>query len=276
MPPDAPIPPSAYAIYAVFLGLAFYVFTNVVRRIRADGGKVRTEDLGLPELLMSLVFAGFFGMLMVSALGHSGDKVAEINIDKVLPNSLLFIIFSAGILGFLHYGRKLRVASLFGLDRLTPLAAAGWAGGLVLAALPLAGLANVITVQLLAGKAAPQPLVELFTDVAQAQDFPAMAKIFVAGVIIAPCCEEFLFRGFFYGVWKRYLGMPAAGLLACLLFAAFHGSLFAFGGLFVLAICLNIAYERTGSLLVPIGMHALFNFTSLLVLYIQARYGPSL
>lgn len=276
MPPDAPIPPSAYAVYAVFLGLAIYVFSQAVRRIRADGGKVRTEALGLPELLMSLVFAGFFGMLMVSALGQSGDKVAEISIDKVLPNSLLFIIFSVGILGFLHYGRNLHVSTLFGIDRLTPLAAVGWACGLVLAALPLAGLANVITVLLFDGKTVPQPLVELFTDVAQAQDFPAMAKIFVAGVIIAPCCEEFLFRGFFYGVWKRYLGMPAAGLLACLLFAAFHGSLFAFGGLFVLAICLNIAYERTGSLLVPIGMHALFNFTSLLVLYIQARYGPSL
>ena len=276
MPPDAPIPPSAYAIYAVFLGLAFYVFSQAVIRIRTDGGKVRTEDLGLPELLMSLVFAGFFGMLMVSAARQSGDKVAEISIDKVLPNSLLFIIFSVGILAFLHFGRHLPIRTLFGLDRLSPIAAVGWACGLVLAALPLAGLANIITVQLLAGKAEPQPLVELFTDVAQAQDFPALAKIFVAGVIIAPCCEEFLFRGFFYGVWKRYLGMPIAGLLAAGLFAAFHGSLFAFGGLFVLAICLNIAYERTGSLLVPIGMHALFNFTSLLVLYIQARYGPSL
>ena len=276
MPPDAPISPSAFAIYAVFLGLAFYVFTQAVIRIRADGGKVRTDALGLPELLMSLVFAGFFGMLMVSALRHSGEKIAEISIDKVLPNSVLFIVFSVGILAFLHYARRLRVSTLFGLDRLSPLATVGWSCGLVLAALPLAGLANVITLQWLQGKVAPQPLVELFTDVAQAQDFPAIAKIFIAGVIIAPCCEEFLFRGFFYGVWKRYLGMPAAGLLACLLFAAFHGSLFAFGGLFVLAICLNIAYERTGSLLVPIGMHALFNFTSLLVLYLQARYGPAL
>ena len=98
-----------------------------------------------------------------------------------------------------------------------------------------------------------------------------MGKILVSAVVIQPICEEFLFRGFFYGVWKHYLGPWRAGFLACLLFAAFHASLAAFAGLFVLAVCLNIAYERTGSLLVPIGMHAIFNLTSLVVIYGQAQ-----
>ena len=66
-------------------------------------------------------------------------------------------------------------------------------------------------------------------------------------------------------------GAWSGGFLACLLFAATHGSLSAFGGLFTLAVCLNIAYERTGSLLVPIVVHAMFNLTSLLVLYGQAQ-----
>jgi membrane protease YdiL (CAAX protease family) len=75
-------------------------------------------------------------------------------------------------------------------------------------------------------------------------------------------------------VWKRFLGPLGAGLAACLLFAAFHTNLAAFGGLFVLAVCLNLAYERTGSLLVPIAMHALFNLANLLVLFSQV--GPTL
>ena len=33
----------------------------------------------------------------------------------------------------------------------------------------------------------------------------------------------------------------------------------------------GVAYERTGSLLVPIGMHALYNFTSLCFIYLQGR-----
>ena len=40
--------------------------------------------------------------------------------------------------------------------------------------------------------------------------------------------------------------------------------------IFVFALCVTLAYERTGSILVPIGMHALFNFTSLLALYLNA------
>ena len=73
-------------------------------------------------------------------------------------------------------------------------------------------------------------------------------------------------------MWKRYFGAVPSGFLSCLLFAAFHTSLTALAGLFVLAVCLNLAYERTGSLLVPIGMHALFNFVSLLFLYTQAQF----
>ena len=34
----------------------------------------------------------------------------------------------------------------------------------------------------------------------------------------------------------------------------------------------RLAYERTGSLLVPIGMHAIFNLTSLVVIYGQAQF----
>jgi len=275
-PPES-IPVAAYIVGGLFVMIALAIYGEQTRRVMVDGGKVRTDDLGLPELLMSFVFAGFFGMLMVAALNRSGSKeAAEISIDAVLPNSVLFVVFTAGILGFLRYARHLRLAHVFGLDQQPPLVAIGWAFGLILAAFPLAGLANAITLLLLKDGFTPQPLVKLFSDVARGQDHLSVAKIFLSGVIIQPACEEFLFRGFFYGVWKRYLGMRGAGFLTCLLFAAFHTSLPAFGGLFVLAICLNIAYERTGSLLVPIGMHALFNFTSLAVLYFQARFNAAI
>ena len=134
-------------------------------------------------------------------------------------------------------------------------------------ALPFAPL----TAAALRGHTEPQPLVELFRAVAQRGDGAAMLKILIAGAVLAPVCEEFLFRGFFYAVGKRYLGPLASGFITALLFAAIHQSLSAFAGLFVLAACLTLAYERTGSLLVPIGMHALYNFTSLLFIYLMAR-----
>ena len=49
------------------------------------------------------------------------------------------------------------------------------------------------------------------------------------------------------------------------LFAGVHVHLPSFGPLFVLGGCLTLAYEWSGSILVPMTMHALFNFFSLSV-----------
>jgi membrane protease YdiL (CAAX protease family) len=271
LPASASTPLGAWFAAGFFLLVSLVVYGWQVRRLARDGGRVLVDELGLPELLMSLVFAGFFAMLSIAAVHRHGREGAEVKVDAILPNALVFIIFVVGISGFIRY-RGLRLRRTFGLDRVPPMAVLGWAAGLIFAALPLAGAASALTALASHGELDPQPLVDLFNKVARQHDYSAMGKILVSAVVIQPACEEFLFRGFFYGVWKHYLGPLRAGFCACLLFAAFHTSLSAFAGLFVLAVCLNIAYERTGSLLVPIGMHALFNLTSLLVIYGQAQF----
>ena len=79
-----------------------------------------------------------------------------------------------------------------------------------------------------------------------------------------------MFRGFFYVVFKRYVGAPVSALFTAALFAAFHVNLTAFPGLFVLALCFTIAFEATGSLVVPMTMHALFNGAQLGLLYLMS------
>lgn len=253
----------------MILLIALTVYARQVRHILLEGGKVKASQFDLPELMMTIVFAGFFATLVANSLQKHAQEQA-VSINRVLPNSLVFIALTAGIAGLLHF-RGLRVRSIFGLDRLPFFGVLAWACGLILAAFPLAGAANEITMLVAPGKLEPQPLVDLFAKMVRNHDLKAMGVILASAVIIQPACEEFLFRGFFYGVWKRYLGPLGAGFLTCALFAAFHTSLAALAGLFILAVCLNIAYERTGSLFVPIGMHALFNLTSLLVIYFQAQ-----
>jgi membrane protease YdiL (CAAX protease family) len=141
--------------------------------------------------------------------------------------------------------------------------------------MPSIYLVSIITQLLLKDMATPQTLVTLFSKVAKNGDYVSVGKIVLTGALLAPISEEFLFRGFFYGVWKRYIGPVGAAILASLLFAAMHTSLSSFPGLFLLAMCLTLVYERTGSLLVPIVFHATFNFTSLVVLFLHAR-NPSL
>ena len=80
---------------------------------------------------------------------------------------------------------------------------------------------------------------------------------------IAPIVEEFVFRFFLYGVVRRYLGRSVGLAANSLLFAAVHAHVPSAAPLFVLGACFTIAYEWSGSILVPMAMHALFNSLTL-------------
>ena len=267
MPPDALQQTAAGLLPLVALAVTVQVL--IIRRIARDGGQVRTDEFRMPDALVALVLATFFVASALGALFQHAEKPAALTIGHVLPGALLFLMLLLGVAGFLNC-RGVKLVPLLGLARLPLHRAAGWVLGLVLTAFALTAVANLLTLAALRGLIEPQPLVQLFRDVAQRSDAGAMLKIVVAGAVLAPICEEFLFRGFFYAVGKRYLGPLASGFVTALLFAAIHQSLTAFAGLFVLAVCLTLAYERTGSLLVPIGMHALYNFTSLVLIWLQA------
>jgi membrane protease YdiL (CAAX protease family) len=269
-----PLPPSAWVVPALLLCIALYVYGLVVRRLVREGGRVGFEGFEIPEVLMTFIIGGFFLLNAIAAFLHAGKADEKISIEKVLPGSLVYVIISIGIICFLHFARHISVTRIFGFFQVPVLEMIGWTAGLVLAALPVVGAVNLLTQSVMKDTFELQPLVKLFSQVARDGNHSAVATIFFVGTIVAPCCEEFLFRGFFYRTWKRYLGPIGAGFLASALFAALHGSVAALAGLFVLACFLTIAYERTGSLLVPIGMHACFNFTSLFVLYLQARFAP--
>ena len=258
------------AVGLVLFIAACMVYARLVARLRATGGQVRVAGFDLPDLLVSFVLASFFGGLVIKAvLSHADKTETPLTPDHVLPSSLTFAAFVVALAAFLAF-RGLRLTELFGLARMRVLQVCGWAALLLVAAIPFVGAVNAVTVLLMKNEAEQQPLVELFRAAAQRGDHSTIAIIAAAGVILAPLCEEFLFRGYFYAVGKRYLSAWISGLLTAALFAAFHASLTSFAGLFVLAIALTLGYERTGTLAVPVTMHALFNATSLGVLYLQA------
>ena len=235
------------------------VFGSLLGGMWHEGGRVRAKTYDLPELLISLVLAGFFAALVVkSALRTDPASAPKVTLDQVLPNALLFLAMLAGISLFLTY-RGIEVWRATGLDRVPLVRAIASGLGLIVAAFPLVICASLVMQLVLRQDAQEQELVTLFRQAALESNRVGVAKIVVAGAVIAPICEEFLFRGFFYVVFKRYLGAVASAVLTSALFAAFHVNLAAFPSLFALALCFTIAYEATGSLLVPITMHALFN-----------------
>ncbi|MDD5201393.1 MAG: CPBP family intramembrane metalloprotease, partial [Terrimicrobiaceae bacterium] len=101
------------------------------------------------------------------------------------------------------------------------------------------------------------------------------ASAVALAVIAAPLTEEFVFRGYLYGVLKKHFGPLAAMLASALLFAAVHQNLPAIPALAALAIGLTLAYELTGSLWAPVVMHALFNSISVVVILFFPQWIPN-
>ena len=266
----APLHVIAALVAFGLVGIAVVVFGGTLTHLVRHGGNVLAYHFGLPDLLTGSTLAVFFIGLMVQSLRESGGDATPVSVDQLLPAQLFVVAIVAGLSGFLIY-RHLSPGRIFGLGAVSPGGTAALAVIFILASMPVIAITNYLSQLMLRDLAAEQELVGLFRDLARERDFSAMGKAFVATVILAPTCEEFLFRGYFYGVGKRYLGAFASALATSLLFAAFHLNLTSLPWLFVLALCLTAAYERTGSLLVPIGMHALYNCTSLTILYLQAQ-----
>ncbi|MCX6897248.1 MAG: type II CAAX endopeptidase family protein [Verrucomicrobia bacterium] len=83
---------------------------------------------------------------------------------------------------------------------------------------------------------------------------------------LAPVFEETFFRGFMYPALKQRLGIVGGLAVVSLVFASVHLNLNAFVPVFVLGAMLGLAYELTGTILVPITIHALFNTANLILL----------
>lgn len=87
-------------------------------------------------------------------------------------------------------------------------------------------------------------------------------------VILAPIAEEIFFRGIVYNAWLREGGRRYAYIGSSLLFAISHLSLVQFIPLLLLGLALAWVYERTGSLVAAIAMHATFNAVTVVLLFL--------
>ncbi len=116
-----------------------------------------------------------------------------------------------------------------------------------------------------------QPVVDLLADPAQ----PLGVQLYVGVLAVAgaPLGEEILFRGIALPPVMRRLPPLGAMALVSLLFAGMHLTPVAVLPLFVFAMALSLAYLHTGSLLVPMVMHALFNGVSIAVLLYVRVFG---
>jgi len=101
---------------------------------------------------------------------------------------------------------------------------------------------------------------ESMMAMAESTDIPFLLYLGVG--IGAPLVEEFIFRGALWRGWRSSrLGLAGTLVLTSFLWAALHVQypLITICYIFVLGMLLGWAREKTGSIWVPVGMHALNN-----------------
>ena len=84
----------------------------------------------------------------------------------------------------------------------------------------------------------------------------------------APIMEEMVFRGIALPVAAKHASPVLAVIAVSMLFAIVHGHLPALIPLFVVAVGFSSAYIYSGSILVPMTMHALFNSVNLSIFFL--------
>ncbi len=94
--------------------------------------------------------------------------------------------------------------------------------------------------------------------------WPLLALI---AVVIAPLCEELLFRGFIFGGLRSRLDFGVASGLSALLFALVHLMAISAIPLFFVGLGCAVMYERHRSLAAPVLTHVTFNSISLVAFF---------
>ncbi len=248
--------------FLLYVLASILVYISLIWQISARTSTSVDEPkrtFGLPEAILAgaLIF-----LLLLNVSASVSNRSVQLNPRNLLENLVFTLAVVLFIVAFLRF-RGFDLSSLGGFFKISFLRVLSTGTILLFFAYSLIFVSELITQRLFGSGSSKQNIVELFSG---SRTIEQRIMIIVFAVAIAPVVEEFLFRFFLYGVLKRYFGRFLGMTVNALLFAAAHTHLPSFVPLFILGSCFTIAYEWSGSILVSMTMHALFNSLSLTAL----------
>jgi len=199
----------------------------------------------------------------VAIMARQVSWIASNDAAESLIHGLFFQVIGLLTLAFCLRVRSLSWRNAFGTASFALTRQFAQAFVLYLASMPVViavGLISRLLFLRFGCRIEQQDVVSLFE---QGLPFPALGAMLLLALIMAPVFEETLFRGIVLPLIARRFGLALAVFCTSLLFAAAHLNLASLPQLFVLAMAFSLAYVGTGSLLIPVIMHAIFNAVSL-------------
>jgi membrane protease YdiL (CAAX protease family) len=251
-----------------WIAFTIAIFAYVIRRVFQPGGDaVDVSHYGRVETAIAVTLTCWFVLQGITFFNYAApaEKATQFTLRDLALNAAMMVVFTTVVILILN-NRGGNLNLLFGFGRQPIWKATILALVLILAAFPIVLAGMTMTQSLAKGPDDLQEIVKFFRGAGRERERWAVV---LTAVVIAPFSEELFFRGLIYGVAKKYGGVAAAMIFNAALFAFIHGSLPALGGLFALAVCLTLAYELSGSLYVPIVMHACFNATELTQMFLE-------
>lgn len=262
---------SSAAAAAVSFAVAAGIFRAASAFARRNPRGVSAIPMRWPADFLLLAFlsasAAFAG---VSASGAFAESLGDDNpLSVFLPTIVLQLSAIAAVLVF----RKLSDADFsigFGFSR----GALRSAGAFFLFSAPAVFAANALVACAyfaLSGEYPPkQEIVDIFSSMPEGVGAAAAA---VSVVVFAPVAEEMFFRGLLYRIFKGFFsplncGAFVSAALSGALFSLIHADAFVFLPLALMGVLLCLSYEKSGSILSPILVHALFNALNLGIIWI--------
>lgn len=247
----------------VIAGLAVYL--TLIRQINARRNDlsvaegIATPAFGLPELFVAIALILLFSYMITATVAQ---PVPHVTTFVIITNELLFVAIVLLVMAYLKL-RGFSLDALGGFSKISLKRAVSTGIILLLAGWPLIAVAEIVTQKLFGGAPSKQEIVDFFSN---SNTLTQRVTVIVLAVVAAPIFEELIFRFFIYGAIRRYFGVTVGLVANSFLFAAAHTHLPSALPLFVLAACFTLAYEWSGSILVSMAMHSLFNGTQLIVL----------
>ena len=216
----------------------------------------------LAALVSAFVVATFAYLLIAAVVEASGGNVTSGGPPGLVISATLVQDIALIAAAFLFAGiwaRGLTPAS-FGLRPVALGPAVGWT-------LLTWGAFFLLTAIYIKAVGEPDQQ-ELTRDLAEEESVTALVGYGVLLAFVAPLTEELFFRGFVFGVLREKIGAIGGALATGVVFGLVHvaGSpIETVGVLIILGVLLCLLYQRTGSLLPCIALHALNNAISFAV-----------
>ncbi|WP_440119961.1 lysostaphin resistance A-like protein [Paenibacillus sp. QZ-Y1] len=98
---------------------------------------------------------------------------------------------------------------------------------------------------------------------------PSIPVLYIYSVTFSPIIEEYICRGIIFKKLNSKFGFAVSALVSSIVFAIPHFNLTAFIGYVFIGFIWCWYYKKSGSLLLPILSHALFNFTTILIMSLK-------